>query len=70
MAIELSIKGMTCGHCQSSVTGALKGVAGVREVRVDLAAGKAFVEGDFEVQQLIDAVTEEGYEVKIKTGGQ
>ncbi|GGO33846.1 CopZ family metallochaperone [Deinococcus humi] len=59
--IELDITGMTCGHCQAGVTRALKGVPGVTDAQVDLKTGKAVVNGDTELQQLIEAVVEEGY---------
>ena len=34
-----TIKGMTCGHCVSAVSGELGQLAGVRDVQVDLGAG-------------------------------
>jgi copper chaperone len=61
MTIELTIEGMTCDHCQKAVTSALEGVDGVASAQVDLAAGRARVEGDADVQRLIAAVVDEGY---------
>lgn len=58
---ELKIEGMTCGHCQKSVSDALKGVEGVREVQVDLGAGLARVKGSADPAALVAAVEEEGY---------
>jgi copper chaperone len=60
-----SIKGMTCGHCVSSVSAELGGLPGVSDVRVDLAAGTATVTSDqpLEPQAVRDAVDEAGYEV-------
>ena len=57
----LTVKGMTCGHCQKAVKEALEGVPGTQSVLVDLAAGAAQVEGDADVNALIAAVEEEGY---------
>lgn len=37
----VKIKGMRCGHCVSSVTKALETIAGVSNVKVDLAKGEA-----------------------------
>jgi len=37
---EITVKGMSCGHCAQAVTRALESLAGVSEVRVDLATGK------------------------------
>jgi len=42
----LNIKGMSCGHCVQHVETALKKVAGVSKVSVDLAKGKAAVDYD------------------------
>jgi len=44
MTIELSVTGMTCGGCAKSVERALRGVAGVAQVTVDLAGGSATVQ--------------------------
>lgn len=64
MTTTLTIKGMSCGHCSQAVTDALKALAGVKDVEVDLAAGKAVVthEGG-NVDAMKEAVDEAGYEV-------
>ena len=66
--INLSITGMTCGNCVKHVEKALKGVAGVTEVEVDLAAGAARVVGDFSegTAPIIEVLDEEGYPAQIK----
>lgn len=58
---ELKIEGMTCGHCQAAVKKALEKVAGVRAADVDLANGRATVEGAADVAALVAAVEDEGY---------
>jgi copper ion binding protein len=60
-----TIKGMTCGHCVTAVSGELGELAGVRDVRVDLTAGTATVTSDrpLDPQAVRDAVDEAGYEV-------
>ena len=65
MNTELTITGMTCGHCQKAVQEALQQVAGVQSASVDLAAGRASITGPADVQALIAAVVEEGYEAQI-----
>jgi copper chaperone len=66
MSIELNVTGMSCGHCKAAVEGALRKVSGVKAVQVSLEQGKAQVEGDqVEVQALIAAVIEEGYDAKV-----
>lgn len=57
----LNITGMSCSHCANAVKNALTDVPGVANVEVNLDAGTAVVEGG-EVNALIAAVTEEGYE--------
>jgi copper chaperone len=64
--IQLDVKGMTCGHCKASVTGALEELDGVKSVKVDLEGGKADVEYDeskVSVEQMKEAVEEQGYDV-------
>ena len=65
MTTELNITGMSCGHCVSAVEKALKAVPGVDGVQVTLMPGKAVVEGNASQQDMIAAVTEEGYVAEI-----
>lgn len=60
----LKIEGMSCGHCVRAVTEALEAVDGVRAAKVDLEAGRAFVEYDEAKtgpEALVGAVMDEGY---------
>ena len=57
---DLTIQGMTCGHCKKAVEDALASVDGVTSVQVDLDTGHARVEGG-ELDRLIAAVADEGY---------
>lgn len=59
----LKIEGMTCMHCKMKVENALKGVAGVSSVQVDLAGKKAVIAGSAEQAALAKAVTDAGYKV-------
>jgi copper chaperone len=70
--INLSITGMTCGNCVKHVEKALKGIEGVQEVEVDLAAGAARVVGDFSngVAPLIKVLNEEGYPALVRVAAQ
>ncbi|MDA3914141.1 cation transporter [Oleiagrimonas sp.] len=60
----LKITGMTCGHCVKAVQQALSDVPGVTRAEVDLQARQAQVEGSADVDALIAAVQEEGYEAR------
>ncbi|GIJ32511.1 heavy-metal-associated domain-containing protein [Verrucosispora sp. WMMD703] len=59
------VQGMTCGHCVNAVSTEIGAIEGVKDVQVDLAAGRVTVTSD---QPLSDdavraAVDEAGYEL-------
>jgi len=59
----VSIGGMSCGHCAMRVKSALEAVPGVFSANVDLASGKASVEGStLDANMLRGAVEKAGYE--------
>ncbi|MET8003429.1 heavy-metal-associated domain-containing protein [Nonomuraea glycinis] len=60
-----TVKGMTCGHCVSSVKEEVSEVPGVTGVEVDLATGLLSVKSDglVDAAQIVAAVEEAGYEV-------
>ena len=61
----ISSEGMRCGHCTASVDKALREIAGVSDVTVDLAAKKAEVEAADTVTDdaLRKAVDDLGFQV-------
>ena len=60
--IEITIEGMTCGHCQMSVTNEIATLEGVKSVSVDHTLGTAIVESEgVSNEQFEEAVTEAGY---------
>lgn len=64
--IKLNISGMTCQHCVKAVNEALAGVPGVEKViDVNLEHGEATLEGHPDVDRLIAAVAEEGYDAVL-----
>ncbi len=64
--IKLKVTGMTCGHCVSSVTKALSNVPGVdKVVEVSQERGEALVEGTPDVEKLVQAIAEEGYQAQV-----
>ncbi|MDX8361824.1 MULTISPECIES: copper chaperone CopZ [Bacillaceae] len=63
----LQVSGMTCGHCEKAVKGALSEVKGVDNVTVFLQDGKVDVEYDdaqVKVAALKEAVEDQGYDVE------
>lgn len=59
----IKIEGMSCGHCKMAVEEALKEVAGVTSVHVDLDKKEAVVTGSAAIADLHQAVEEAGYVV-------
>jgi copper chaperone len=62
----ISISGMTCGHCVSSVTEELTALDGVQDVSVELNKGgvsSAVItsDGELDPRQLGEAVADAGY---------
>jgi len=57
------VTGMTCGGCAKHVEKALRGVAGVAAVTVDLAKGTASVEGTASFDTMAASVSAAGYEM-------
>ena len=66
--IELNVKGMTCGHCVTSVTRAIKSVDADANVQVDLGTGRVRVDGQSSAQQLIGALAVAGYPATPASG--
>ncbi len=61
-SLELTIKGMTCSHCVSSVKRGLLECPGVEAVEVDLAGGWAEISGsELDPALLCKVVGELGY---------
>ena len=60
-----SVEGMTCGHCVRAVTQAVQNQDPAASVKVDLAAKEVGVESRLSAEQVIQAITEEGYSVKL-----
>lgn len=59
-----AVKGMSCGHCQASVTEEVGQVPGVTGIDVDLETGLLTVNGsNFSDDAIRAAVDEAGYEV-------
>jgi copper chaperone len=63
--MEITVKGMSCGHCVASVTKALEALPGVSEVQVDLASGRVTFANANSVSQeeLARAIKAAGYEL-------
>jgi len=65
MITTIKVKGMSCNHCVMAVTKALRGLNGVTDVKVDLAAGQAVLEHDSVIDLIAvkDLIEQAGYEI-------
>jgi copper chaperone len=59
--IEFTVKDMTCGHCASTITKAVKEVDANGKVEIDLAAHRVRIESALEASEFKDAIEEAGY---------
>ncbi|MFB6124438.1 MAG: heavy-metal-associated domain-containing protein [Halanaeroarchaeum sp.] len=62
MTTTLTVTGMSCEHCEKTVSEALLDVAGVTDASADADADVATVAGDADVDALVAAVEAAGYE--------
>ena len=62
-AVTLPVSGMSCASCSGRVERKLAGLPGVDRVSVNLATARATVTGTATVAELVQAVTEAGYQV-------
>lgn len=65
--VTLNVQGMSCGHCVKAVEGSVGELAGVNEVKVNLAEGLVdvtFDEAQVSVEQIKETIDEQGYDVK------
>ena len=62
----INVEGMSCEHCVKAVTDALKNLAGMGSVIVDLESKTAAVEYDpqqVSIEKMVEAIEDQGYEV-------
>lgn len=60
--IAFEVNDMTCGHCVSTITKALKGTDKDAKVQIDLATNRVLVEpAAADVEELADAIKDAGY---------
>ncbi len=62
MSTIIKVEGMMCNHCKAHVEAACKGVSGVEDAVVDLAAKTVTVTGKASLDELKKAIADAGYE--------
>ncbi|WP_459823224.1 heavy-metal-associated domain-containing protein [Halorubrum luteum] len=60
--MQIEVDGMACGGCEENVTDALTALPGVESASADHEAGTATVEGDIDIDAVVDAIVEAGYD--------
>jgi copper chaperone len=58
-----TVQGMTCGHCERSVTTAIKQLDPQAEVRIDRPQNRVEVDSTQAREKIAEAIREEGYTV-------
>ena len=58
-----TVTGMTCGHCEKSVTRALKKLDPAAEVKIDRSQNRVDVQSQQPREALARAIADEGYAV-------
>uniref|UniRef100_A0A7C3ZBZ6 Heavy-metal-associated domain-containing protein n=1 Tax=Desulfobacca acetoxidans TaxID=60893 RepID=A0A7C3ZBZ6_9BACT len=63
--MEITVKGMSCGHCAAAVTKALEALPGVSQVQVDLTTGRVTFNAAEPVptEELARVIKNAGYEM-------
>lgn len=62
----LTVPDISCGHCKSSIEGAVGTLTGVKKVEVHIdekTVDVDFEDGDVSLDQIIEAIEEQGYTV-------
>ena len=63
--MEITVTGMSCGHCATAVTKALEALPGVSQVQVDLGIGRVTFASAKPIpkEELARAIKAAGYEM-------
>ncbi|MCR5535328.1 MAG: SO_0444 family Cu/Zn efflux transporter [Bacteroidaceae bacterium] len=64
-SMKIKVNGMTCHHCAANAQKAIASVEGVTKATVSLDEGMAYVEGDFNAEDIRKAVESIGFEMEM-----
>ena len=59
--IEFTVNDMTCGHCASTITRAVKDVDAASRCEIDLGTKKVRIESTHDAGEFKEAIEEAGY---------
>jgi copper chaperone len=63
MTIELTVTGMTCGHCEKAVTRAIQNLDPQAQIQIQRQQNLVKVDTSAERTAVVAAIEEEGYQV-------
>ena len=63
MQNTFNVQGMTCGHCERSVTQAVQAVDAQAQIKIERAANRVEIDSQASREALSAAIAEEGYKV-------
>ncbi len=66
--LKLKVEGMTCNHCEMTVSKALRSVSGVKDVEVSHKTNSAKInvkKGKVKIEKLIKAIESAGYKASV-----
>ncbi len=61
--VVITVTGMNCNHCKSNVEAAIKNIAGVENVEIDLVSGRTTIHGNPSKEDVVKAVEALGFTV-------
>ena len=67
MQYTFEVSGMTCGHCERAVIQAVQDIDSTAQVQVDRSIHQVIIHSDASEAALIQAISEEGYQVQPKS---
>ena len=63
---ELTVEGMSCGHCVGRVTKTVQGIDAAARVEIDLPTKKVKIDSCADLEQIAAAIDEAGYPVTAR----
>jgi len=64
---ELTVEGMSCGHCVGRVTKTVQGIDAAARVEIDLASKKVKIDSDADLDRIAAAIDDAGYPVTARS---
>ncbi len=68
--LELTVEGMSCGHCVGRVTKTVQEIDSGAKVEIDLATGKVRIDSRADAAKIAAAIDAAGYPVSAGAQGQ